>query len=113
MSFIKVQLGGRARGLRFDQLAWTVFLKNIDYAEVAATSNTAMVYAGLYAECYRNEAERDFTRADVQDWLDDVSVEDLDKIADKFRETTQWQKMQTDKEPDMTKKKPKPTKQKV
>ena len=81
MSYIQVQIGGKLRGLKFNQLSIEVFSKHFRYEdssegvkhtedEMALTSLIACVYAGLVANCYAKREEPDFNFENVCDWVE-------------------------------------------
>jgi len=80
MSYIKIEIGGKERGLKFNQLAVIILAQKVDAENYAGTANYAMVYAGLSANCYVKGEERDFTFEEVCDWVDLLTQDDINKI---------------------------------
>ena len=80
MSYIKVNLGGQERGLKFNQLAVEVFAKNINLEAVQISSVYAMFYAGLIGNCVAKKVDQDFTFEQVTEWVDELFENDPDKI---------------------------------
>ena len=87
MNYINVEIGGKNRGLKFNQLAIIILSQKADTDNYAATANYAMVYAGLKANCYVKEVEADFTYEDVCDWVDALPQETLTAIDNCLAET--------------------------
>lgn len=80
MNYIQVNIGGKDRGLKFNQMALEVFNKNIDDKAPMSSSIYATFYAGLVGNCYVKKEEPDFTFEDVTDWVDELSETDKKKI---------------------------------
>lgn len=68
--YIEANIGGRERGLKFNQMSLEVFTKNIDENAPKASSVYATFYAGLLGNCYAKREEPDFDFAKVVDWVD-------------------------------------------
>ena len=70
MSYIQINIGGKLRGWKVNQLTLEEWSKRM------GTSNTSAVYsavnAGLIANCYVKGVEPDFTFEDVCDWCDQL-----------------------------------------
>ena len=81
MSYIQVTLGDKPRGLKFNILALKLFNDTVDYNRFNETANYAMVYAGLYANCFVKREEPDFTFEDVVEWVDQLSQKEVDDIS--------------------------------
>lgn len=91
MSYTSIELGGKTRGLKFNQLA--IELLN-QYNDVQSTSAFvyAMIYAGLRGNTYVKREEPDYTFEDVCDWVDAIKdkakvIEDVTKA---MTETQLW-----------------------
>lgn len=66
-------MGGKVRGLKFNQLSLEVFSKKIDYVNAAVNSTIyATFYAGLLGNCYVKGEEAYFTFEQVTDWVDEL-----------------------------------------
>ena len=114
MSYIQIEIGGKLRGLKFNQGALIMFTQKVDFDNHAATANYAMIYAGLYSNCYVKQQDPDFTFEQVVDWVDELEKDVLDKVADVFSSTTAFQKLiNLDGDGIDTKKKPMKRKGKV
>lgn len=57
MSYIQIEIGGKARGLKFNQYAMVTFYKHVDLKDYDASSVYAMIYGGLKANCYVKREE--------------------------------------------------------
>ncbi len=71
MSYIKIELGGKERGLKFNQLALEEMTKlfNSD----SATSNIyAMFWGGLKGNSFVKREEPDYSFEEVCDWVDEI-----------------------------------------
>ena len=87
MSYIQINIGGKLRGLKFNKAAMIILSQKVDYNNYAATSNYALIYAGLKANNFLNEVEDDFTFEQVCDWADELTVDTINAIAKCFQET--------------------------
>jgi len=70
MSYIQINIGGKLRGWKVNQLTLEEWSKRM------GATNTSAVYsavnAGLVANCYVKGIEPDFTFEDVCDWCDQL-----------------------------------------
>jgi hypothetical protein len=113
MSYIQMKIGGEPRGLKFNQMAVVTMTKYLDFENVPATYGYALVYSGLVASCYVKREEPNFTFEQVCDWVDELSIEELTQIRDKFEETQAFKNLINGSTEEQTKKKQKSTKEKV
>lgn len=72
MSYIQVELGGKLRGLKFNQLAIEV-ISTYNDAQTNSGFLYAMIYGGLKGNSYVKREEPDYTFEDVCDWVDIMS----------------------------------------
>jgi hypothetical protein len=79
-NYIQIEIGGKLRGLKFNQLALEVYNKNIDFERPMASAIYATFYAGLLGNCYVKREEPDFTFEQVTDWVDEIFSEKKDEI---------------------------------
>lgn len=93
MSYIKIEIGGKERGLKFNQGAIHIFQSKIDSENIAATTGYALIWAGLKANAYVKGEEVDFTFEQVCDWCDELSEDTIIKIITCFQETQQYKKL--------------------
>lgn len=69
MSYIKIELGGKERGLKFNQLALEIMGS---YAGETTTQNVyAMFYGGLRGNSFVKREDPDYTFEQVTDWVDE------------------------------------------
>lgn len=87
MSYIQLNLGGKLRGLKFNNLALEVFTKNTDY-ETTQADLYACIYAGLKGNAYVKREEVDFSFETVCDWCDEADQQELVKAYNEFTETS-------------------------
>lgn len=111
MSYIQIEIGGKKRGLKFNQMAVLTMSKYIDYNNLAATYGYALVYSALVANCYVKREEPDFTFEQVCDWIEDVPVDEMNKIRECFESTQTYktlvESISKTNDEEQTKKKPK------
>jgi len=69
MSYIQINLGGKARGLKFNQLAIEIISMHND-TQTSSGFLYAMIYGGLKGNSYVKREEADYTFEDVCDWVD-------------------------------------------
>ncbi len=102
MSYVQVEIGGRLRGLKFNQGAIMFMQDKIDFENYAATAGYATAWGGLKANCYVkgeeltktvNGVEMPATFEDVCEWVDDIDKETALKISNAFKESTAFKKL--------------------
>jgi hypothetical protein len=86
MSYIKINIGGKERGLKFNQMTLHVMAKYVDENEQELTSSYALIYAGLYCNSYQKREELDLTFEQVCDEVDKLKEEDIIAIQKAFQE---------------------------
>ena len=90
-NYLQVQLGGKSRGWKFNQEAFEIFLKKINWTDPNGASDTyACFYAGLVACCRVKCEAVDFTFENVCDWCDDLSAEEKKKVMDAMGEENRY-----------------------
>jgi hypothetical protein len=92
VSYIQLEIGGKLRGLKFNQLSLEVYTKNLNYGNaINASTIYATFYAGLVANCYVKQEEPDFTFEDVTNWVDELYEQgrkkDIEKVCNCWAET--------------------------
>ena len=96
MSYLKIQIGGKEREMRFTQMSVEIYSKNVNWDAVDSTSLYATFFAGLTTACYANQEQPDFTFADVIGWVDelinDEKTVELQQVNDAFAETQAFKK---------------------
>jgi hypothetical protein len=94
MSYIQIEIGGKARGLKFNQMAVEVFTQHLTDVGFDTSTVYAMMYAGLVANCYQKQEEPFFTFADVIDWVDAIvdsgDTSSIEKVKLVFQEITAY-----------------------
>ena len=93
MSYIKVNIGGQERGLKFNQGALVTFQNKIDPNNIAGTTGYALIWAGLNANAYVKGEEFTETFETVCDWVDELDVETITEVIKTFQETQAYQKL--------------------
>ena len=92
MSYIKINIGGKERGLKFNQMAMIIMGEKTDKENITASAAYALIYAGLRANTYVKSEEPDYTFEQVCDWVDLLSVDDIQAINNAFIETEAYKK---------------------
>jgi hypothetical protein len=93
MSYIKINIGGEERGLKFNQLSLEVYIQNLDYDAINTSSIYATFYAGLKGNSYAKKEEVTYTFEDVCNWVDDLFIKDksiIETITKLFSETENY-----------------------
>lgn len=73
MSYIKIEIGGKERGLKFNQLALEIIRSKSN--ETSDVQNVyALLYGGLRGNSFVKEEEPDYTFEQVCDWIDDIYI---------------------------------------
>ena len=102
MSYIQVEIGGRLRGLKFNQGAIMWMQDKVDFENYAATAGYATAWGGLKSNCYVkgeeltktvNGVEVPATFEDVCEWVDELDKDTALKIADAFKESSVFKKL--------------------
>lgn len=94
MSYIQIDIGGKLRGLKFNQLAIEIISTHNDTA-----TNTgflyAMIYGGLRGNSYVKREEPDYDFEKVCDWVDEMGnkEEEIVKITACLTETQIWREL--------------------
>ncbi|HXS57508.1 MAG TPA: hypothetical protein VN726_15355 [Hanamia sp.] len=87
MSYIKIDIGGKERGLKFNQGALVTFQGKIDPENIAATTGYALIWAGLKSNAYVKGEEFTETFETVCDWVDELKPEIVLEVIKVFQET--------------------------
>ena len=69
MSYIQIEIGGKLRGLKFNQLAIEIISQYND-SQTQSGFLYSMVYGGLRGNTYVKREEPDYTFEEVCDWVD-------------------------------------------
>lgn len=90
-NYIQIEIGGKLRGLKFNQLSLEAYTKSVNYEQANSSSIYATFYAGLVGNCYVKREEPDFTFEDVTDWVDALYAEgkkeEIEKVCNVWAET--------------------------
>jgi len=110
MSYIQVEIGGKLRGLKFNQGAIMWMQDKVDPTNFEATTGYAIVWGGLRANCYVkgdefgeyieqvDDADKKvpkfvpYTFEQVCDWVDALPLEINKLITECFQESEAWRK---------------------
>lgn len=95
MSYIKVELGGKEYGLKFNQLALEI-IRSKSNPQSDIQNVYALFYGGLRGNSFVKEEEPDYTFENVCDWVDDLYLkpeagEIIKKVSDVFTSTQMYQ----------------------
>jgi hypothetical protein len=93
MSYIKIDIGGKERGLKFNQGALVTFQSKIDPDNIAATTGYALVWAGLKSNAYVKGEEFIEKFETVCDWVDELSPETVIEVIKTFQETQAYKNL--------------------
>lgn len=96
MDYLQINIGGKLRGLKFNQLAYITFYKFIDLENFDSTFHYAAVYAALLANAYVKREEFTETFETVCGWVDEATVEDKNAVLEAFNSTAYWKKIVED-----------------
>ena len=77
-NYIQVEIGGRLRGLKFNQLSLEEYTKHVRIGTASAIYAT--FFAGLMGNCYVKNEEPDFTFEEVCDWVDELYAKQIPNI---------------------------------
>lgn len=104
MSYIQIELGGKLRGLKFNQISLEVYTKNLNHEALVTSAIYATFFAGLIGNCTVKREEPDFTYEDVCNWVDNLyengKKDEIKKVCDIWAAThiyTDWLKEFQDK----------------
>ena len=88
---MQIEIGGKSRGWKFNQEAFEVFLKKINWQEPNSAGDIyACIYGGLVANCRVKGEPVDFTFENVCDWCDELSTEVKKSIYDAMGEEQKY-----------------------
>ncbi len=86
MNYIQIDIGGKLRGWKVNQLTLEEWSKRMGSTNTSALYSA--VYAGLFANCYVKNEEPDFTFENVCDWTDGlIATNDGMKVVELIKET--------------------------
>lgn len=92
--YYELELGGKKRGLKFNQISLEVFTKNINAEALESSAVYATFYAGLIGNCVAKREDQDFKYEDVMEWVDKLyeegKTDEIKKVCDLWAETHTW-----------------------
>jgi len=94
MSYLQLELGGKLRGLKFNQLAIEIISTHNDNSTQSAFMY-AMIYGGLMGNSYVKREEPDYTFENVCDWVDvmENKTEAIAKVTEVLTSTQVWKNL--------------------
>ena len=94
MSYLQIDLGGKIRGLKFNQLAIEI-ISTYNDLESNTSFLYAMIYGGLRGNTYVKREEADYTFEEVCDWVDAMENKEeiVAKVTATLTETNIWQSL--------------------
>ena len=98
MDYIQLELGGKLRGLKFNQYTYIKFYEKVSPDDYIATFHYAAVFAALKSNAYVKGEEFTETWEDVCSLVDAMKTEDKDKVAEVFNNTAYFRKAVEDGE---------------
>ena len=113
MSYIKINLGGEDRGLKFNQGALIEFQKKIDQSNIEGTTGYALIWAGLKANAYVKGEEFTTSFEQVCDWVDELPIQTSIDVMNCFKETQAFKSLIPEEEESKKKSPPKNMKSKA
>lgn len=92
MSYLQIELGGKLRGLKFNQLAIEI-ISTYNDLESNTSFLYAMIYGGLRGNTYVKREEANYTFEEVCDWVDAMENKEeiVAKVTATLTETNIWQ----------------------
>ncbi len=92
--YYELELGGKKRGLKFNQISLEVFTKNINAEALESSAVYATFFAGLIGNTVAKREEQDYTFEDVMEWVDVLyeqgKTDEIKKVCDLWAETHTW-----------------------
>ena len=92
MSYIQINIGGQDRGLKFNQGAHIMFTDLVDRDNIKASAGYALIYSGLWANCFVKRLEPDFTFEQVCDWCETLDEKTYMDVLECYKKTQSYQK---------------------
>lgn len=94
MSYVQLELGGKLRGLKFNQLAIEIISEYND-GKTQSGFMYAMIYGGLMGNSYVKREEPDYTFENVCDWVDvlDNKADAVAKVTEALTSTQVWKNL--------------------
>jgi len=92
MNYIQITIGGKLRGLKFNQMADVEYREKVGKNTNPVSHTYSMVWAGLISNCFVKGEEVDFTFEDVCEWCEKISDDDFYKILEAYKSTKEFLK---------------------
>lgn len=94
MSYLQIEIGGKKRGLKFNQLAIEIISK-YNTGDTQSAFLYAMFYGGLRGNSYVKQEEPDYTFEEVCDWVDNLNnkAELITMVTNAMTETQIWKSL--------------------
>jgi len=92
MSYIQIEIGGKLRGLKFNQGALITISELTGETVQNSKAGYAVIFAGLDANCFVKREQPDFTLEDVCDWVDDLPESVVMEVIECFTKSKEYQK---------------------
>ena len=94
MSYLQLELGGKLRGLKFNQLAFEI-ISTYNDTQTQSAFMYAMIYGGLMGNSYVKRDESDYTFENVCDWVDvmENKAEAIAKVTEVLTSTQVWKNL--------------------
>jgi len=120
MSYIQIEIGGKQRGLKFNELAVRKYSEIVmqdvanglsNDSDIASNGIYAMFYGGLIGNAYVKREAIDFKFEDVCDWVEALNVDVIKQVSALFIECNKFKELLTNiKATTQKKKNPRQTK---
>lgn len=94
MSYLQIKIGGKLRGLKFNQLAIEV-ISQYNNSGTNTGFVYAMIYGGLRGNSYVKNEEPDYTFENVCDWIDELENKNevITLVSNTMTETQIWKSL--------------------
>jgi hypothetical protein len=102
MSYIQIEIGGKLRGLKFNELAVRKYSEIVmqdvangltNETDIATNGIFGMFWGGLVGNCYVKRETIDFTFEDVCDWVEALPNEVIKQVSDVFIECNKFKEL--------------------
>ena len=90
MSYTQIEIGGKKRGLKFNNFAFNAAVKKKLPGFEEETAGYALFYGGLIANCYAKNEQPDFTFEESMEWYDTLTPEQGEAITKAISETDHY-----------------------
>src|ERR1035437_7086853 len=92
MSYIQIELGGKSRGLKFNNRAIDAYWGKINFKEVEGSSVYAAIYAGLIGnDIAKGIQNSDYDYELVTEWVDELENNNPDSLGEALKMFTESQ----------------------